>query len=226
MTVRPALRVRTAGVVDTAGVLEVLRPVIASTAMSRWLHPSAGTRGRLVGEGVTTLVDGAATGGDIRVVEAGRRVLGAAIWAPCTARRCLLHDLALTPIPGPDGERRRQLAAALSRRRPRAPHDHLLVIGVLPEHQRSGLGTALLADWHGRPAVDPSYVLANDAVAGLVRRFGYHPIGRPIRPSPAAPALRPMWRADVAAPRHRPAEAAPDDVYWPTNRSYKDLDLP
>lgn len=218
MTARPTLRIRSAGNDDLPRVLDVLVPAVASTELARWLHPNAASRGRHVKDGIDALVSGPASEVHVRVAEAGPRIVGSAVWTPCRAPRPGLFDWGLAPVDGPDGPRTQQLETVVSRRHPRTPHDHLLVLGVAPDRQGAGLGTALLADWLSRPWNAPSYLLATDAMAGLAHRLGYRAVGQPIRPQPGAPALRPMWRAENRDPQpDYKAEAGLNDVYWPTN---------
>jgi ribosomal protein S18 acetylase RimI-like enzyme len=75
-------------------------------------------------------------------------------------------------------------------------HAYLLFVGVRPERQRQGVGTAVLTahlselDLAGRPAYVEASTTRN---AGLYARLGFAPSGEPVT-LPGGPALQPMWR--------------------------------
>jgi ribosomal protein S18 acetylase RimI-like enzyme len=76
------------------------------------------------------------------------------------------------------------------------PHAYLVFVGVVPDRQNQGVGTALLSthlselDAAGRPAYVEASTTRN---AGLYARLGFAPLGEPIT-LPEGPALHPMWR--------------------------------
>ncbi len=76
-----------------------------------------------------------------------------------------------------------------------APHHYLAHLGVHPDRQRQGLGSALLEHHHNRLDADgiPGYLEATSSRHGaLYRRHGYLPrLGYRL---PKGPELYPMWR--------------------------------
>lgn len=75
-------------------------------------------------------------------------------------------------------------------------HQHLAVIAVHPDHQRQGLGHALLEHHHSQldQGSLPAYLEASDETnRDWYARHGYNDIGDPIR-LPDGPAMFPMWR--------------------------------
>ena len=82
-------------------------------------------------------------------------------------------------------------------RHPAGPaHSHLAILGVRPDRQRQGLGTALLLARHRVLDRDgtPGYLEAADwATRRLYQRHGYADLGQPIQ-LPGGPMMYPMWR--------------------------------
>lgn len=87
--------------------------------------------------------------------------------------------------------------AALARRHPAGtPHHHLGLLGVRPDRQGQGTGTALLDSYHQilDQAGTPAYLEASsDRNRLLYLRHGYTDLGPPIR-LPGGPPMHPMWR--------------------------------
>ncbi|GAB2672322.1 GNAT family N-acetyltransferase [Saccharopolyspora gloriosae] len=81
-------------------------------------------------------------------------------------------------------------------RHPLEAHWYLSLIGVVPDHQRTGVGTAALAaslreyDRAGLPTYLEASSLASRA---LYSRLGFADLGGPIE-LPGGPELYPMWR--------------------------------
>jgi GNAT superfamily N-acetyltransferase len=75
-------------------------------------------------------------------------------------------------------------------------HHHLALLGVRPERQGRGIGTALLEAHHQQLDEDglPAYLEASCAASRrLYLRHAYTDLGPPI-PLPGGPSLFPMWR--------------------------------
>lgn len=111
----------------------------------------------------------------------------------------------LAAATGPWTDRFTAFDAALESRHPAGtPHHHLALLGVRPDRQGHGTGTALLQAHHR--------VLDHDSLSGyleassprarqLYLRHGYRDLGPPIDLA-GGPSLFPMWRG----PGPRPAE--------------------
>jgi GNAT superfamily N-acetyltransferase len=134
-------------------------------------------------------------------------VAGAAVWAPEDAWRVPVATTAREAAPMRRVFGRRLLLALRSRlrmerRHPRRPrHWYLAFMGVVPERQGRGLGTALLApalealDASGTPAYLES---SSPRSRELYRRHGFGVTGEFTLPS-AGPPLWQMWRDPVTA---------------------------
>jgi GNAT superfamily N-acetyltransferase len=132
---------------------------------------------------------------------------GSALWAePDRWRESPWDDLRLAAASLPGVWRRAPLVArgmlALEARHPVQPHLYLAVIGVRPEHQGRGLGSALLrpglayADEHGLPAYLESSNIPN---VPLYERHGFRVTGE--HNQPQGPTMWLMWRpASAVAP--------------------------
>jgi ribosomal protein S18 acetylase RimI-like enzyme len=129
------------------------------------------------------------------------RVAGAAIWfPPGTWPQPVLRQLVSLPgyvraLGGRFGPAS-NLAGALARVHPRAPHWYLYAIGVDPAHQGRGVGSALLRSRLAR--VDTERAAAylecsKPANVPLYEHFGFQPGAVPALPD-GAPVLTPMSR--------------------------------
>jgi GNAT superfamily N-acetyltransferase len=81
----------------------------------------------------------------------------------------------------------------------RGEHRHLQFIGVHPDHQRTGVGGALLR--HNLAVLDeqgtPAYLEASSTLSPpLYQRHGFDHIGTPFGPQ-AGPKMYPMWREPI-----------------------------
>jgi ribosomal protein S18 acetylase RimI-like enzyme len=125
---------------------------------------------------------------------------GSALWAlPDQWRESPWDDLRLAAASLPGVWRRAPLVGrgmlALEARHPEEPHLYLAVIGVRPEVQGRGLGSALLrpglsyADEHGLPAYLESSNIRN---VPLYERHGFRVTGE--HHQPAGPTMWLMWR--------------------------------
>ncbi|PPK67166.1 GNAT family N-acetyltransferase [Actinokineospora auranticolor] len=92
------------------------------------------------------------------------------------------------------------LDEAFESHHPAAPHHHLALLAVHPEHQNKGLGGALLADYHARLDREgtAAFLEASTlASSRLYQRYGYRPLGEPYN-LPDGPAMYPLWREPAA----------------------------
>jgi GNAT superfamily N-acetyltransferase len=87
---------------------------------------------------------------------------------------------------------------ALDRVHPGAPHHHLAMLAVHPDHQGCGLGSALLRFHHRylyRRRVPAYLEAASDRNVGFYSGHGYRLAGPPIVLPDSGPSLWPMWRS-------------------------------
>jgi ribosomal protein S18 acetylase RimI-like enzyme len=128
---------------------------------------------------------------------------GAALWAPPDGSRPglreLLHLLPVVPYLvglGSDAPDAARLLAAVDNARPRERHWYLATLGTDPDHQRSGVGSALVeavlarVDAEGLPTYLESSKESNLAFYG---RHGFEVTGQ-VRAPGAGPTLWTMWR--------------------------------
>jgi GNAT superfamily N-acetyltransferase len=132
---------------------------------------------------------------------ATRQVVGAAIWEPPGAWKVpILKQLRLTPATiAVYGRRTPALLRMVSRMEsghPQEPHMYLPFVGVRPEWQGTGIGSALL-----RPVLDrcdrdrlPAYLEASSPRSrACYERLGFE-LMEEFEPAPGCPPLWRMWR--------------------------------
>lgn len=125
---------------------------------------------------------------------------GVGLWLPIDTGPPLPpdgYDERLAAVTRPWNSRFVVFDAALEARHPTGnPHHHLALLGVRPDRQGSGLGTALLEAHHKELDRDglPAYLEASSPRnRQLYRRRGYVDLEPPIE-LPNGPSLVPMWR--------------------------------
>jgi GNAT superfamily N-acetyltransferase len=80
-------------------------------------------------------------------------------------------------------------------RRPREPHIALSIVGVLPERQGSGVGSALLREFLGycdRTDQVVRGLATNESLVGFYRRFGFETNGPPLTLPGDGPTVWPI----------------------------------
>ena len=186
---------------------DVLSEVIAQAfhllAPSIWLIPIAPARREIFPDYFRLFVDDAMARGTVYTTP---ERTAAALWL----------SVPETGLPTPAGydealalatrgwvDRFRQFDALLEKHHPAGRHDHLAILAVHPDHQRRGLGTALLDTHHRRldQAHQPTatYLEASDAnTRELYLQHGYTDHGVPI-PLPDGPQMFPMVRLSADA---------------------------
>ncbi|GAB1641492.1 GNAT family N-acetyltransferase [Krasilnikovia sp. MM14-A1259] len=199
-----ASTIRRAIPAETDRVADLLAEAFLYGDFGPYLVPNVETRDRVYRPYFRILTEHALAAGWIDVTE---QLTATAIWYPIGERLDL-------DIPGYDtrlaqacGEYLRRFVAldrAMHAHHPTGvPHHYLAHLGVHPDRQRQGLGSALLEHHHARLDADgvPAYLEATGSRNGaLYRRHGYLP--RQGYRVPDGPPLYPMWR------RPRPAGEA------------------
>ncbi|WP_173078244.1 GNAT family N-acetyltransferase [Phytohabitans rumicis] len=142
-------------------------------------------------------------GGYVEVAEISGRIYAAAVWYDYShfGTSAIVQqdwDALLTAACGVHAERFRLLDATFASYRPAVSHFYLAWIGVRPDRQGVGLGSALLAHRHADldDVAIPSYAVApSHACRRLFARHGYQD-GRkiPFYLPANGPAMWPMWR--------------------------------
>jgi ribosomal protein S18 acetylase RimI-like enzyme len=125
---------------------------------------------------------------------------GAALWVPpgvepFTEEQGESFGQRMVELLGPDAERGFELNQLLEEHHPQDPCWYLQFAGVIPEHQRRGLGSRLLSTVLDRADADGSaaYLEATSPDnRRLYERHGFDTVGE-LRPT-QGPPLWPMWR--------------------------------
>lgn len=202
----PGIREAIASEADQAGVTACLAAAFARGEVANWLLPVAEGRTAKYRAYADTLYRQALGRGVIHTTTP--TWLGAAVWYPFDpdADQALANPeieyAILTEAFGKDGlERLTLLEKTLADHTPADPHHHLAFIGVHPDNQRAGIGSALLR--HYLPELDrtatPAALIATSVGSRdlfarpehgfeIVDRFGL-PVERGPRP-----LLWTMWR--------------------------------
>ena len=130
---------------------------------------------------------------------------GAALWSPPGATSTPDDEqfgAEMAVALGEDIDRAVQLSDVMGPAHPTGPHHYLMFLGVVPDRQGAGIGSALLravldpADVAGEPAYLEATSLRNRA---LYERHGFEVTGE-LR-CPDGPPLWPMWREPVEPAR-------------------------
>lgn len=192
--------IRRATVSDVPQVAGLIAVAFHDLPQSRWLVGSELLREPMLARNMAMWVGHALIHGHVEVIDR----VAAAVWFN------LEHD----PIPLPPGYERQldidcggyasrfqTFDLTLGKHHPQAPHHHLAMLAVHPEHQRRGLGAALLR--HHQDKLDtagiPAFLEASTPESvGLYNRHGYQPLGEPYRLPEDGPCMWPMWRDPVA----------------------------
>ena len=194
--VRPAARA------DADAVARTLARAFADDPPMAWVLPDPVARPRRLHRFFLTLQRRQVLrGGGALVACRGERIIGAALWLPPgTWSQSPVRQLIALPGYARAFGRRLDQGAVISQAsyeaHPREPHWYLYTLGVHPDHQRTGAGTALLrtrldeCDRAGLPAYLESSKPGN---VPYYERFGFQ-ADRPLKLPAGAPAITPMWR--------------------------------
>ncbi|PWI15634.1 GNAT family N-acetyltransferase [Streptomyces sp. Act143] len=190
--------IRAAGEDDRELVVRLLDTAFQSDPVSRWVFPGDEYRRATHHRLMAAFTDIVLADGRIDLTEDGT---ACALWLPVAAEE---HDEGDDDGPAqvrasvdPDNERVELIARLTQDVHPAGrAHEYLWMIGVHPERQGEGLGTALIGsvldrcDREGRPA----YLEASSARSrGLYERLGFTLVDRPLD-LPDGPRMWPMWR--------------------------------
>jgi GNAT superfamily N-acetyltransferase len=186
---------------DDAGKLSrLIAEAFFDLPPARWLIPDPPARRRAFPGYFRILVDHALAHGQVYTTPSRT---AAALWLPTPANGPAQpggYPAKLAAATGPWARRFEAFDAELDRHHPTdTAHDHLAILAVHPDHQRRGIGAALLRAHHA--TVDgqrmPAYLEASSPRnRALYQRHGYvlRP-GGPFHLPDGGPAMWPMWRA-------------------------------
>jgi GNAT superfamily N-acetyltransferase len=180
------VRIRPAVAGDIAPIARVFAAAFDADPVMAWAYPRAARRGeRLAVLYGAILRHEALPFGATSVAVRGDEVAGAVIWrrrGRYGAPSWRDVPFALASARALDGNTGRMIALgrAVERLRPRRAHWYLQILGVAPGMQRTGVGTALVAD--GLRAIDaarmPAYLETTEENLPFYERLGFHPTGR------------------------------------------------
>ncbi|MFD3518108.1 GNAT family N-acetyltransferase [Streptomyces sp. NPDC058657] len=192
------VRIRQAGEADRDVVRDLLHRAFREDPVSSWIFPGPEQRERAHPLMMGTFVDLVLAEGRVDLADEGA---AAALWLDIPAGEPEADDGAarLRAAVDPDNERIELIAHLPAKLHPHhEAHAYLWMIGVDPDRQGEGLGSALLdpvlerCDREGRAA----YLEASTARSReLYRRLGFDDHATPLRLPDGGPLMYPMWRA-------------------------------
>ncbi|QCB24549.1 GNAT family N-acetyltransferase [Streptomyces sp. SS52] len=199
--------IRTAGEDDRDTVVRLLDEAFQDDPVSGWVFPGEEYRRRTHHRLMGAFTDIVLADGWIDLTEDGA---ACALWlsvpgeedAPGEPDEAPAEDAEDVPAQvreavDPDNERVESIARLTEDIHPSGPaHAYLWMIGVAPERQGEGLGTALIASVLDRCDRDglPAYLEASsERSKGLYERLGFACTGRVLH-LPDGPRMWPMWR--------------------------------
>lgn len=190
----PTIRRATPAETDT--VAAVLAEAFLHGDLGPWLVLNVDMREKVYWPYFRLLAEGARAAGWIDVTD---DVAAVALWYPVGDRfdvEIPNYDTRLAQACGQHLDRFVVLDQVMHAHHPTGtPHHYLAHLGVHPDRQRQGLGSALLEHHHDQLDATgvPAYLEATSSRHGaLYRRHGYLP--RPGYRLPKGPSLYPMWR--------------------------------
>ncbi|WP_028811715.1 GNAT family N-acetyltransferase [Streptomyces flavidovirens] len=193
------VEIRQAGKSDREALVRLLDAAFMDDPVSCWVFPDRAYRGRVHGAFLGVFLDVALSEGRVDVTEDGS---AAALWLQVPAGVPEEDD---TPVrmretADPDNERAELVGRLMGEVHPHdRAHEYLLLIGVSPDRQGEGLGTALIQPVLDRCDRDgvPAYLEASSARSSkLYERLGFAFTGRTVE-LPDGPPMWPMWRDPV-----------------------------
>ena len=202
------VEIRTVTPADGPAVSRALSGAFDDDPVFRWIYPDAARR-RAALPGFFDLF-GEAIGrhGSSLVVGDG---LGAALWVPPGEQvvdddRAEAFGRAVLALSPEDAGRMHTCFEVMEASHPTERCWYLNLLGVVPEHQGEGIGSAMLrrALARGDAAGEPAYLEAtSEDNRRLYERFGFRVVGA--LPLPDGPTMAAMWREPAAQGTGRPS---------------------
>jgi ribosomal protein S18 acetylase RimI-like enzyme len=186
---------------EHAAVLSTLASAFDTDPLAAWLFPEPSGRTALQTGFYRSLLDH--PGAESHLTGDGA---GAAIWIHLHAGQRLHDDQTGPPDPDAPTTRLHAVGAALAARHPvDEPHLYLAVMGVAPDRQDRGIGTALLRhrlEQADRDGIAAYLEASSPRSRDLYRKHGFTDLGAPVRVADAPP-LHPMRRPAAATSPNR-----------------------
>ncbi|WP_371527279.1 GNAT family N-acetyltransferase [Streptomyces sp. NBC_01283] len=189
--------IRRAGESDRADLVRLLDEAFRDDPVSSWVFPDAEYRRRRHGALMDGFLDLALSEGYVDITEDGSAV---ALWwsVPAGADEDAEEGPAqLREAVDPGNARIEEIARLTGEAHPtERPHQYLHMIGVSPERQGEGLGSALIGavlERCDREGLHAYLEASSSRSRALYSRLGFRFIGNAIN-LPDGPQLWPMWR--------------------------------
>ncbi|MFC5949570.1 GNAT family N-acetyltransferase [Pseudonocardia lutea] len=197
-TIQPTVHVRRAGEGERAAVAATLAAAFADDPVLVWIHPDPADRAARTRFFFDLTVEVLAQHDDTWA--AGPDVAGAALWvphgsAPMSDEQGEAFAAALEERAGDDAQRLFALMGLMEQHHPHEPHEYLWFLGVRPDRQGLGIGSATMAPVLARAdrAGHPAYLEATSPRSrALYERHGFV-AGTPLSVDDSPP-IWPMWR--------------------------------
>jgi GNAT superfamily N-acetyltransferase len=191
------VRIRQAGEADRDAVVRLVDAAFQDDPVSKWIFPDAEHYRRVHAQMMGGFFDQVLQGGWVDVTE---DLSAVAMWLPTPAGEPAPDDgpAQLRAAVDPDNERVELVSTYTAAIHPyHREHAYLWIIGVDPERQGEGLGTALMApvlDSCDREGTAAYLEASSERSRELYRRRGFADIGEPLRLPDGGPLMYPMWR--------------------------------
>jgi GNAT superfamily N-acetyltransferase len=193
--------IRQAGEGDREALVQLLDSAFQQDPVSGWVFPDEAHRRAVHGKFLGVFIDVTLAGGRVDITEDGSAM---ALWLEVPAGKPEGEDdtpALMRETADPENERAELVGRLTGAVHPHdRAHTYLLMIGVSPDRQGEGLGTALMApvlercDREGTPA----YLEASSARSrALYERLGFAFMGTAVD-LPDGPRMWPMWREPQA----------------------------
>ncbi|MEV4316479.1 GNAT family N-acetyltransferase [Actinocrispum sp. NPDC049592] len=186
--------IRTAGRDDLSLIGKLLGAAFQGDPVSAWIFPDDARRAAVQPKFFRTFAGLALDAGGIIYVHSD---VAATVWFPGGDDDDDEASAQFDMLSEDEADRFGRLTEVMAENHPTmGRHLHLQFIGVHPDHQRAGIGGALLA--HNLQALDErrmaAYLEASSTLSPpLYQRHGFEHIGTPFGPEPG-PRMYPMWR--------------------------------
>jgi GNAT superfamily N-acetyltransferase len=182
---------------DKNAAVGALAAAFYADPVFEWLYPDAVNRRAVIGPFFEIFIDAIAPYGVSHLAGDGR---GATLWVPpgesvVEEEEAEAFFDAINALSPDDVERLAAIFELMDAAHPSEPCWYLNFIGVVPEEQGTGVGSALLRASVARSDDDgvPAYLEATSPDnCRLYERFGFEVIGEIVLPD--GPSMIPMWR--------------------------------
>lgn len=192
-----AMEIRTVTPADGPAVSRALSGAFYDDPVFRWIYPDDDRRRAVISPAFDLFGEAIGRHGVSHVAGDG---VGAALWVPPGEKvvdddQAEAFGVALLALSPEDADRLRTCFEVMEGAHPSEPTWYLNLLGVVPEHQGEGIGSAMLRRALERTdeAGEPAYLEAtSEDNRRLYERFGFRAVGA--LPLPEGPTMWAMWR--------------------------------